>query len=131
MKRQPSAPWLGWLVVTGMSASVMPMRSTVSAEALVGMHARASVAVSASTAAPVLSNIDLVMGISCPARSLIGRRSTQRNGENVGGLGVFAEHRQSRRLRLGDSGKLGRARYEDAVRTLNTDTLNERGHLVC
>ena len=33
MKRQPSPPWSGWLFITGMSAKVMPMRSTVSARA--------------------------------------------------------------------------------------------------
>ena len=46
MKRQPSAPWLGWLVVTGMSASVIATRSTVSPRAPVPISMRPAASMS-------------------------------------------------------------------------------------
>ena len=50
VKRLPSKPWSGWPSVRGISAAVMPMRSTVSAPAMVGI----SNAIASSAAVVVL-----------------------------------------------------------------------------
>src|SRR4051794_13778774 len=111
MKRQPSAPWLGWLVVTGMSASVMPMRSTVSAAAPPANN---------RDALSVSPNIDLVIGFSL----------TQRNGKHMRRLDILAECGKPRRLGSGDGRKLGRAGDESLVGTLDTNVLDECGNVI-
>src|SRR5260221_5281748 len=67
MKRQPSAPWSGWPAVTGMSAAVMPTRSTVSACA--GM----AVAAAMPSARSALPNAAMPASLVFASRQASGR----------------------------------------------------------
>ena len=56
VKRLPSKPWSGWPSVRGMSAAVMPMRSTESAPAVAGSAKAETVVIIAATTAARMVN---------------------------------------------------------------------------
>ena len=73
VKRLPSKPWSGWPSVRGMSAAVMPMRTTVSAMAEDGSVSHATVSTPATR-----NNIELVIVTSLMGHDPL-RRSVSRS----------------------------------------------------